>query len=764
MEEPKQSPLLEKMIAEKGVVVGGDATVNIYESSAAPRTPSTASLTFSALHQLPAPPDDFVGRKGEIDELLGEIDKGGVHISGAFGMGGVGKTALALVIADRLKVRYPDAQFHLDLRGVSDNPATPEEALAHVIRGFHPEAKLPESVAELQGIYLSLLDGKRAILLMDNARDAAQVEPLIPPKSCVLLVTSRNHFHLPGLYPKDLDKLPPKDAKDLLLTICKRIGGSAERIAELCGRLPMALRVAASTLNEYAILTPEDLAGRLSDETKKGKTLAKVYEAAFRTSDRLLNDDLRKKWYELSVFPADFDADAAAAVWQVTHRDVARDALGELVRLSLLEFIPATLRFRLHDLVRSYTAERMALPEQYAAQLRHAGHFRSLLAFANGLYMRGGASVSSALSLFDREWANIRAAFAWASGNAERDPNAATLCNKYPDAGAYCLDLRLHARERIVWLENALRAARTLKDRAAEGAHLGNLGTAHAALGYTRQGIESYEQSLLIMREIGDRRAEGINLGNIGSAYFAIGDARKAFENYEQALKVSREIGDRREEGNALGNIANAYNKLGDARRAIEYHEQALKVSREIGDRRAEGQELGNLGIAYATLGDARKAIEFFEQRLVIAREIGDRRGEGYALGNVGNTYNKLGDARRAIEYFDQVLVIMREIGDRLGEGNTLVNLGNAYSALGDACKAMEYYERQLVIAREIGDRQGESQGSWNLGLRYHDQGDLNRAVDLLQVRVDYYREIAHADAEKYAAAVEALRAEMKNK
>src|SRR6188472_2228188 len=130
----------------------------------------------SALHALRAPPLDFTGREQDLAELLGKIGEGGVTISSLQGQGGIGKTALALKLAEALKPRYPDAQIDLDLRGASQAPMSAATVMAHVIHAFEPTARLPEGEAELGGIYRSVLHGKRVILLFDNAGDRAQVE------------------------------------------------------------------------------------------------------------------------------------------------------------------------------------------------------------------------------------------------------------------------------------------------------------------------------------------------------------------------------------------------------------------------------------------------------------------------------------------------------------------------------------------------------------------------------------------------------------
>jgi hypothetical protein len=231
-----------------------------------------------ALHQLPPPPRDFTGRDAELKELMAAVETAGVTISGLQGLGGVGKTALALALAEMLKPRYPDAQFYLDLKGVLNQggrkdakaePLRPGAAMAHVVRSYHPAARLPESETELAGLYRSVLEGQRALLLMDNARDKQQVEPLIPPSGCLLLVTSRRHFTLPGFYPKKLETLAPEEAEALLVKIAPRINGHADALATQCGYLPLALRLAASAIAERMDLAPVDYIKRLTNAQKR---------------------------------------------------------------------------------------------------------------------------------------------------------------------------------------------------------------------------------------------------------------------------------------------------------------------------------------------------------------------------------------------------------------------------------------------------------------------------------------------------------------
>jgi tetratricopeptide (TPR) repeat protein len=603
----------------------------------------------------------------------------------------------------------------------------------------------------LRALYLSVLHGQRALLLFDNARDAAQVGLLLPPAGCLLLVTSRSHFALPGLRACDLDELPRADSVTLVREIAPRADElAAGELAALCGDLPLALRLTASLLAERADLGAGDVLRRLRD-TQQRLALTGV-AASLRLSYDLLNADLQRRWRTLAVFPAPFDRAAARAVWGMEDEDAAQDALGELVKASLLNYRAG--RYGLHDLTRDFARAQCSAPEAAEAQLRHAEHYKGVLSAANDLYLQGNKNIARGLALFDLERTHIEAGQRWASDlSGLQDPTglyqaAMRLCNDYPDAGVYVLNLRLHPRERIRWLEDGLRAARQLHARSTESAHLDNLGLAHANLGDARKAIEYHEKALVISREIGDKRGEGYEFGNLGNAYKDLGELRKAIEFYEQQLAIARAMRDRRDEGNALGNLGNAYNELGDMHKAIEFYVQQLVITREIGDRLGEGNALGNLGSAHYALNETRKATDFFEQALVIAREIGNRSGEGSALDNLGGVYYALGETRKAIEFFEQALVIAREVGDRRGEGSTLGNLGSAHDALGEPRRAIEFFEQALVIAREIGNRSGEGNTLGNFGIVYRKLGETRKAIEFFEQALVIAREIGERRGE----------------
>lgn len=721
-------------------------------------------------HEIPPPLQDFIGRDSEIKELMDYFEHGAT-ILGLRGMDGVGKTALAYKLAEMLKDRYSDGQLMVNLQETSSEPLKPVEAMTQIIRSFDRTISLPENESALAKLYQSMLNGKRILLLLDNALDDSQVRPLLPPSTCCMLVTSRKRFTLPGMKIKDLNILKPSDARELLLAIDARIGDNADMLAQLCGYLPLALRAAGSLLANTLDLDPEQYIEELRAERTRiehfgSDGIDRDLNANFKLSYSRLPPDTAHVFRAISVFPTDFDAKAEEIVCQ----DRGHRNLSELVRWSLVDFqsLDRAGRYRLHDLVRLFASAILEKDDDETARIavlkRHAEYYKNVLFTAEDLYGQGGEGIMEGFSLFDREWANIQAGQRWAESMAIRlikesetenlsHEKEAALClsSSYPNAAPLVLDLRLHPREQVRWLETALIVARFLKDRKAEEIHLNNLGLAYSYLGEYRKAIEFYEMALVIARGIKNQGEEGRCLGNLGDAYGRLGQYHKAIELYEQALDVDREIGNRSREGLILGSLGTAYYCLGEHRKAIEIQEECLRINREFGDRRAESSTLGNLGIIYDIQGEYRKAIGFHEQALAIAREIGYRRGEGYDLGNLGLSYYNLGEYKKSLKFQEKRLSITREIGDRWGEGVSLGNLGMAYYRLGQYRKAIEFYEQALAIAREIGNRRGEGNELGNLGITYNILGEHHKAIEFHEQALAIAKEIGERWGEGYA-------------
>jgi len=460
-----------------GVAIGGDARGNVIIAGGATFTLTPEALELlrpSVPHQIPSPPRDFTGRKEELDELLAGF-KGGATITGLRGMGGIGKTALAYALAEKLIDLYPDGQILVQLRGTSSEPMTPADAMAKVIQAYRPEARLPESKDDLASIYHSMLHGKHALLLLDNAADDKQVRPLLPPSTCGVIVTSRHKFTLPDLAAKDLNVLKTDKAAELLLKVWKPDASPSsgqlqdeglKELARLCGFLPLALRAAGSMLASSPDMSLAEYIRDLQDERKRLEKIGKEgvdldVGSSFALSYGRLRPETSAVFGILSIFPGDFDSHAEEVVCQ----DEGHRHLSELVRWSMVEFqrrsTEAQGRYHLHDLVRLFAASRIEAAARAEAEQRHAEHYRNVLSIADELYKQGGDGVLAGLELFDLEKANIMTGQAWAVKEMESSSSAAALCSAYPAAGAYVLSLRLHPRQRISWLEKGVEAAST---------------------------------------------------------------------------------------------------------------------------------------------------------------------------------------------------------------------------------------------------------------------------------------------------------------
>src|SRR6185436_1406738 len=388
---------------------------------------------------------DFVGREPEIDTLIIALRRESrACITGISGMGGIGKTELALLVAERLRDDYPDAQFFINLQGTDANPRSPQDVMATCVRAFlGPETKLPEDSEQLLHLYRSQLDGNRVLLLLDNAADSAQVRPLLPPTGCAVLVTSRQSVALPGMTPLTLHPLTEEEARQLLLEIAARAEPAAEQICKLCGYLPLALLAAGSLLAITTDLDPVDYAAQLQDERSRleriGTEGAEIGVAAsFNLSYARLATDTARVFRLLSVFPATFDA----AAEEVVCPDTGHVQLSDLVRRSLVLYDESTKRYRLHDLARLFANGKLSAEESRVGQKLFATHYKDVLTAAKGLYKEGGESLLRGLALFDLEWGNIQAGHDWVAAQAKAaDADVAQLAMTYHNAGSHVLSL-----------------------------------------------------------------------------------------------------------------------------------------------------------------------------------------------------------------------------------------------------------------------------------------------------------------------------------
>jgi hypothetical protein len=331
-----------------------------------PRTRSRALMGQPAPCQLPAVLADFVGREREVQDL-GSCLSGTNENTGRIvlhGMGGIGKTSLAVRIAHNVKRAFPDAQIFLELEGMSERPLSPAKAMAILLAGIEPGmASIPKTKRELLPRYRAALAGKRALIVLDNAADENQVSKLIDlPSPVAIVVTSRRALALDGVKTAHVQGLRERYAFQLLRSILGKKGTDEElqSIIALCHGLPLALRVAGDFLRIKSTWTAERFKAALEREgvrrLKVGTDPEKDVEAVLKLSAQQLvrdNEDLGRKWHLLHVFAGDFDANGVTAAWKhIGKNDDVLDDLSTLVDRSLLLFDPKADRYRLHDLMK----------------------------------------------------------------------------------------------------------------------------------------------------------------------------------------------------------------------------------------------------------------------------------------------------------------------------------------------------------------------------------------------------------------------------
>ena len=413
-------------------------------------------------NNLPPVATAFTGRGAEEEAIVASLARqgGAAAISALRGIGGVGKTALAVKIAHRITALFPAAQLLVDLRGMSETPVSPRAAMESVIRRFHPEAKLPDDDAAIGEIYRDLLQKNKCFLILDNARDAAQVAPLLPPSPSAAIVTSRPVLPLAGVVATPLDDLPLPEARTLIFDL---VGGERSlsqdeltRLAEACLRHPLSLRVAALFLKTHKGQSVARYIERIEEDRTRlrleGLPDHDLMAVLGQSVEQLSADDemLAMRWRMLSAFPADFDAAAAAAVWEIASADDATDGLSTLEGRGLVEATGED-RYRLHDLLRDLARRDCSKEQATAAALRHAGYFAQVLGTVDRLFQEGGDALHQGVALFDRERTNIMSGQRWAAAGIEASTEAAQLASEYANMGDSILSLRGHPRDWATW-------------------------------------------------------------------------------------------------------------------------------------------------------------------------------------------------------------------------------------------------------------------------------------------------------------------------
>ena len=756
-----------------------DRILNSSETLLGATSPATAT-TAGPRRQLPADTRLFTGRVHEVSELVdlaasasaGTV-AGATVLSALNGMGGVGKSALAIHAAHRVSESFPDGQLFVDLRGhtAGMEPLLPLDALHQLLRSLDvPHQAIPEDLAECSALYRSTLAGTKTLIVLDDAAGADQVRPLLPDEpGCFVLITSR--AILTGLNDArsiGLDLLPEDDSVALLRKVAgpNRVPADHPALTELvdlCGRIPLGIRIAGARLRHNRDLRVEDLVAQLRSDGERLEHLRdddRNLTALFDASYDDLDEAEQRLFRLLGLVPGlDTDVYAAANLIGSDLRTVER-LLDTLLEHNLLREHERG-RYRLHDLLRVYARARAdgdSAGDTDAALTRLLDYYRhAALAADRHITSRTRihltASVVGAVpeqspefsdedhasSWLAAELSNIRAAIAL-EGIAPAHLIALTtaLATFLYRRGPWPLATDLHQR--------AISVARETGDGLSEGEALIQLCQVQQASGQIHPAIETCERALAVFRALGDLRGTALALDYAADIRISSGEFDLAMEMGEQALVAYRELGDKRGMADTLWSLGRVKQRLVNTDVGAEHLKEALALYVEIGN--AAGEAVINFELARMAfnLGRYAEAAERASGAVRVFHEKGFRQNECAGALDLGHILFALGEFAEATELVDRGLRLAREIGFRFGEASSSSTRGKILMATGDHRAAADASATALEIYRELGDQYGEALMLHDLGQSKHALGELVAANELLSAALDVFQEMGNVE------------------
>jgi DNA-binding SARP family transcriptional activator/tetratricopeptide (TPR) repeat protein len=670
--------------------------------------PDPAALAVACPAQLPPEVAGFAGRAAELSWLNGLLPEAG-PVALITGTAGVGKTALAIRFGRRAALHFPDGQLYVNLRGF--DPASAPVPPGTALLGFFdalgvPPRHVPTSLDAQSGLLRTLLDGKRVLLLLDNAHDAGQVRPMLPGSpGCLVLVTSRSQ--LTGLMVADGARLLPLgvldggEATSLLVGRLgpARVSAEPDAVAALVGRaagLPLALSVTCARAASRPGALLSDLAAELAnardrlDALRTGDATTDL-RAVFSWSVDKLTTPAARAFRLLSLHPGpDISVPAAASLIAATLPQT-RAALAELVRASLLTEDDAG-RFGYHDLLRAYAAELSAATDSAADRDAALGRILDH-------YLR--TAQAAAARLFP-----VRSRLLLPPGQPgvtaeEFETAPASPDEAGPDTGSYDAALAwFGAEQRVLRGVLELAVAHGLDEHCWKLAwfwapKLKRRGRMHEVLAVQRMALASADR-------LGDAAALAHVHYDLGHVSDWLGDQPAADLHLRRALELFTELGDRPGVGHAQQGLASLLAGQDRYEEALEHAYEGLRLRRAFGDSAAVASSENAAGWILAHLGRCDDALLHCRRALELHRESGNRAGTADTLDSIAFAYSQSGDHARAIDYFEQAQGVYRQIGDTEAEALSRLNLGDAQLANGLPDAARHSWERALGLLAEI--------------------------------------------------------------
>jgi tetratricopeptide (TPR) repeat protein len=717
--------------------------------------------------QLPFGVGGFTGRADELrqlDHLLHQRRSGSpapVVISAIAGTAGVGKTALAVHWAYQVRQGFTDGQLYADLRGFTPGaePLRPLQALAWFLQALGvPNDQVPTDVDAAACLYRTLVADRRMLVLLDNARDPAQVRPLLPGGTgSLVVVTSRDQMD--GLLAREgasritLGAFAPAEALSMLECILGRRRVRAEpeasdELARLCARLPLALRIAATNLHGQPQTSVRAYTARLRTDLLSELAVAgdpmSVVRVAFEASYLALPPAARRLFRRLGMVPGpDIALETAAAIADLDTEEVS--TMLNLLTGSHLVQQNTPGRFACHDLLRLYARERAAAEDgehgiQRIVQRVYDHYLAKVGAAATILYpqlVRLPVRVAT-----DPDVADSAAAVAWLDSERGNLVAAVTTAAQHglPAAAWQLADgMRGYFGQRMVtvdWLACAragLAAADAAADISGQAACQLSLATLRYRLGDLDQAIGGYTRALSLAQQAGWVDGAVSARGNLSNAYWRLGRTGLAATHLAEVLTHARRTGPSAGLANVLANLGAMSFELGLLRLAADQQEEALAVSRQVALTVIEARCLANLGETYLALGHLDRVEERLTQALALHRRIGDQDSESYALCLLAALDRDRGNLSEALRLAGEALRFAQGAGYRQREAEAYDTLGTIHSHLGNPRVAAEYHRKALELVRVPGYQYTAAMALLGLAEASNQLGDENAALAVLE-------------------------------
>ncbi|MEU7752850.1 BTAD domain-containing putative transcriptional regulator [Micromonospora sp. NPDC049171] len=665
------------------------------DTAIAAPAPVTAAPTPVAAQLPPAVPT-FGGRDAELAALDALIDRGGAVV--VSGTAGVGKTALAVHWAHRAAERFPDGQLYVNLRGFDPGAAPTEPARA--LHGFLealgvPATRMPSDETLMVSLYRTTVAGKRLLVVLDNARDAEQVRPLLPGSpDCLTVVTSRDQL-IPlvvteSAQPVFLDLLSPAEARDMLV---RRLGehqvaaepAAADTIADRCARLPIALAIVAARAATNRHFSLATVAAELGDlDAFHGGDAATDVRAVFSWSCRTLSPPALRLFRLLSLHPGPDVAVPAVASLAGLTPPASAALLTELIRANLLTEHTYG-RYAFHDLLRAYAAG-LADEAESPADRRAAVH-----------------------RLLDHCLHTAHAA------DLALHPHFSEISLAPPRADVTPESPRSRAAA-TAWFTAelpVLLAAVPLAARSGFEGHAWQLAWTLAGFlhrqGHWQDWLGTQRIALAAASRIGDQTGQGHAHRSLGLACSRLREYDEADDHLRRALDLFTDVGDDDGRAHTCLNSGQLAERRGQHHQALDHSRRALTLFRRTGNRAGQGYTLNAVGWQEALLGDYHRALASCGEALRMLQEVDDVQGQADTWDSLGHAHHQLGDDRRAIACYEHALDLFTQVNDRYAEASTYVNLGGSHRALADLGATRAAWHRALAILDELGDADADS-------------------------------------------------------